>query len=400
MNNHYQILIIGGGNAGISVAAQLLIKRKNLDIAIIEPSENHYYQPAWTLVGAGVFDLKDTVRPEASVMPEGVTWIKEAAVSFQPESNQVTTNSGANYTYDYMIVAPGIQLNWNQVQGLKETLGKNGVTSNYSFEYANYTYECLKSLKAGQTALFTSPGTPVKCGGAPQKIMYLAADYLRKHGLGNQQVKVEFVTAGGVIFGIKKYADELMKKVNEYQINLNFKHDLIAIDGPGKTATFKVIDAQGVSTTVEKHFDMIHVTPPQSAPDFIKNSKLVNEAGWVDVDKHTLQHTTFRNIFGIGDVTNTPNAKTGAAVRKQAPVLVKNLLSLIDGKALEGSYSGYGSCPLVVGYGKLILAEFDYDNVIDETFPFDQSKPRWSMWALKKYVLPWLYWHKILKGTA
>jgi sulfide:quinone oxidoreductase len=399
MKKHFQVLIIGGGNAGISVAAQLLRKRQGLDIAIIEPSEKHYYQPAWTLVGAGTFKLEDTVREEASVMPKNVTWIREAAASFFPEMNQVVTDKGNEYTYDYMILAPGIQLNWKQVKGLEETLGKNGVTSNYSYQTAPYTFECLQSLKPGQTALFTAPGTPVKCGGAPQKIMYLTADYLRKHSLGDS-VKVEFVTAGGVIFGIKKYADELMKKVNEYHIGLNFKHDLVEIDGPAKIATFKVTDAQGVSSLVKKHFDMIHVVPPQSAPDFIRNSPFANEAGWIDVDKYTLQQVRFKNVMALGDATSTPNAKTGAAVRKQAPVLVQNLLSLIDGKELAGHYNGYGSCPLVVGYGKLILAEFDYENHPTETFPFDQSKPRWSMWALKKYVLPWMYWHKILKGTA
>lgn len=399
MSQHHQVLIIGGGNAGISVAAQLLRKRSNLEIAIIEPSDKHYYQPAWTLVGAGVFNIHDTIRSESSVMPDKVKWIRDAAESFQPEINQVTTKSGAEITYDYLIVAPGIQLNWKDIEGLKQTLGRNGVTSNYSVDYATYTYECLQQLKPGQTALFTSPGTAVKCGGAPQKIMYLAADYLRKHGLQGK-VNVEFVTAGGVIFGIKKYADELMKKVNEYGIKLNFKHDLVAVNGDQKTATFKVVDGEGVVSMVEKHFDMIHVVPPQSAPDFVKASPLADAAGWVEVDKFTLQHTRYKNIFGIGDAMSAPNSKTGAAVRKQAPVVVKNLLALIDGQQMPAAYSGYGSCPLVVGYGKLILAEFGYDNKVMETFPFDQSKPRWSMWILKRYILPWLYWNKILKGTA
>ncbi len=399
MSQHHQVLIIGGGNAGISVAAQLLRKRSNLEIAIIEPSDKHYYQPAWTLVGAGVFNIHDTIRSESSVIPDKVKWIRDAAESFQPEINQVTTKGGAEITYDYLIVAPGIQLNWKDIEGLKQTLGRNGVTSNYSVDYATYTYECLQQLKPGQTALFTSPGTAVKCGGAPQKIMYLAADYLRKHGLQGK-VNVEFVTAGGVIFGIKKYADELMKKVNEYGIKLNFKHDLVAVNGDQKTATFKVVDGEGVVSMVEKHFDMIHVVPPQSAPDFVKASPLADAAGWVEVDKFTLQHTRYKNIFGIGDAMSAPNSKTGAAVRKQAPVVVKNLLALMDGQQMPAAYSGYGSCPLVVGYGKLILAEFGYDNKVMETFPFDQSKPRWSMWILKRYILPWLYWNKILKGTA
>lgn len=399
MKTHHQILIIGGGNAGISVAAQLLRKRPLLDIAIVEPSEKHYYQPAWTLVGGGVYDIQKTVRQEEEIMPEAVKWIKDYADTFHPDRNEMKLLSGMVVTYDYLVVCPGIQLNWDAVKGLPQTLGKNGVTSNYSFAQAPYTYECIRNIKPGDKVLFTSPGTPVKCGGAPQKIMYLAADFLRKKGI-LKGVGVEFWTAGGVIFGIKKYAVELQKRVDMYGINLHFKHDLIAIDGPGKTATFRVTAPDGTVTETTTHFDMIHVTPPQSAPNFIKESPLADANGWVDVNKYSLQHTRYANVFGLGDATNTPNAKTGAAVRKQAPVVVHNLLATMDHQAIDGSYNGYGSCPLVVGYGKLILAEFDYDNNPTETFPFDQAKPRWSMYQLKTKVLPWLYWNKILKGTA
>jgi sulfide:quinone oxidoreductase len=395
---HFQVLIIGGGNAGISSAAQLLRKKKDLQIAIIEPSEKHYYQPAWTLVGAGVFNINKTIRSEASVMPKNVTWIKEAAAKFEPEQNKVITTEGNSYTYDYLVVAPGIQLNWNGVKGLKETLGKNGVTSNYSFQYAPYTYECLKKIKPGDTILFTAPSTPVKCGGAPQKVMYMTADYLRRKGI-LKDVNLEFVSGGSMLFGVKKYAVALQKIVDKYGLTLHFKHDLAEIDAEKKEATFRLMNGWG-NVTVTKKFDLIHVTPPQSAPDFIKESPLVDAKGWIDVDKFSLQHTKYKNIFALGDATNTPNAKTGAAVRKQVPVLVKNLVALIENKPIEGAYSGYGSCPLTVGYGKLVLAEFGYDNKIMETFPFDQAKPRWSMWILKKYILPWLYWHKILKGTA
>lgn len=415
---HHQILIIGGGNAGISVAARLQRARKGLDIAILEPSDHHYYQPAWTLVGAGDFNHASTVRPEKDVIPPGVTWIRDAAKTFRPEANAVDTGSGETLTYDYLVVAPGIQLNWHLIEGLSETLGQNGVCSNYTFQQAPYTRSVLQSLKAGDTALFTNPGTPVKCGGAPQKIMYLAADYIKKHRLSGQ-VSVEYCSAGGVIFGIKRYADPLMKMINGYGIKLNFRHDLVKVDGPNRMATFQVTAPDGSISMIEKKFTMLHVTPPQSAPDFIRMSPLAIPAadgkipgpcldpselpagylGWMDVNRETLQHSRYTNIFGLGDVTNTPNAKTGAAVRKQAPVLVKNLLALLDGKAMPAKYNGYGSCPLIVGYGKLVLAEFDYDNKPMETFPFDQSKPRWSMYMLKKYVLPWLYWNRILKGT-
>ncbi len=393
----HQILIIGGGNAGLSTASKLLLKNRNLDIAIIEPSDKHYYQPAWTLVGGGTYDIADTVRDEVDFIPKGSTWIKDSVASFQPEQNTVTTAGGQVIGYQYLIVCPGIQLNWNQVEGLAETLGKNGVCSNYSFQLAPYTFECLQNLRSG-TAIFTAPGTAVKCGGAPQKIMYLAGDYLRRHGL-TDQVNVEFCTAGGVIFGIEKYAKTLRKVAERYRIGLHFKHDLIRVDGEKKQATFKVTAPDGAVSEVTKAFDMLHVTPPQSAPDFVRNSPLANENGWVDVDKFTLQHKKYPNVFSLGDASGMPNSKTGAAVRKQAPVLVDNLLAIIAGKTPEAKYNGYSSCPIVTAYGKLMLAEFDYDNKPTETFPFDQSQERRSMWVLKRYILPWLYWNRILQGT-
>jgi sulfide:quinone oxidoreductase len=278
-------------------------------------------------------------------------------------------------------------------------LGHNGVTSNYLPDYAPYTWKLLQGMRSGK-AIFTSPGTPIKCGGAPQKIMYLAGDYFRRQGL-KDNVNIEFCTAGGVIFGIKKYADTLMKAVRRYGIDLNFKHELIRVDGPARKAWFRVTDADGKASVVEKAFDMLHVVPPQSAPDFIKQSPLAvqdNPLGWIEVDKHTLRHVRFPRVFALGDATNTPNAKTGAAVRKQAPVLVANLLAAMEGRGLTAAYDGYGSCPLITGYGKLVLAEFNYDNEPTETFPFDQSKERWSMYQLKKRVLPWLYWNRILQG--
>ncbi|MEK6477871.1 FAD/NAD(P)-binding oxidoreductase [Catalinimonas sp. 4WD22] len=397
--SHYQILIVGGGNAGISVASQLLLKDQNLNIGIIEPSEKHYYQPAWTLVGGGDYDVMDTEKTEAEVMPEKVSWLKEAADSFDPENNSVTTAEGNTYTYDYLVVCPGIQLDWHKVEGLKETLGKNGVCSNYGFDKAPYTWECVRNFKEGGTALFTQPSTPVKCGGAPQKIMYMASDHFQRRGILSKS-HVEFFSPGAVIFGVQKYAKVLQEVVDNYGIKLNFKHDLIKVDGPNQQATFKVTDKDGNVTEEVRSFDMIHITPPQSAPDFIKKSRLANEAGWLDLDKYTLQHAKYANIFGLGDASGTPNAKTGAAVRKQAPVLVENLLAVMAHKSPQGHYNGYGSCPLVTGKGRLVLAEFDYNNEPMESFPFDQAKERFSMYQLKRYVLPWLYWNKILKGTA
>lgn len=397
MRTHHQIVIVGGGNAGISVAAQLLLKNAKLDIAIIDPADKHYYQPAWTLVGSGVFDIKKTERSEASVMPKGVQWIKESVQSFEPEKNEVKTG-GDVYTYDYLVVCPGIQLNWSAVKGLTETLGKNNICSNYSFKTAPYTFECIKNLKKGK-AIFHNPHTPVKCGGAPHKIMYMAADYFRKQGVLDD-IDIQYWSGAGKLFAVEKYEKTLLGVCDKANIKLNFMERLEEVDGPNKRARFVGFGEKNKDVETWVDFDMIHVTPPQSAPDFIKNSVLANAAGWVDVDKNTLQHVKFQNIFSLGDASGLPTSKTGAAIRKQAPVVVANLLSLIGQNPLDMAYTGYTSCPLLTGYGKLVLAEFDYNNQPQETFPFDQSKERWSMYMLKKEVLPRMYWNMILKGKA
>lgn len=395
---NYQIVIIGGGNAGISVASKLLLADKSLQVALIDPADKHYYQPAWTLVGGGAFNIQDTERDEASVIPKGVHWIKEKVNSFNPESNEIILGNGEKVSYQYLVVAAGIQLNWDEVKGLNETLGKNGVCSNYSFKHAPYTFECISNLKEGK-AIFHNPHTPVKCGGAPHKIMYLAADYFRKHGVLSN-INIQYWSGAGKLFAVPKYEKTLLEVCKRGNIQLNFMQKLVEVDGPAKRAKFVGIgeDNKEVETWVE--FDMMHVTPPQGPPAFIKESPLANAAGWVDVDKHTLQHVRFANIFSLGDSSGLPTSKTGAAIRKQAPVVVENLIASIKHQALSGHYTGYTSCPLVTGYGKLVLAEFDYDNKPMETFPFDQSKERLSMYILKRYVLPWLYWAKILTGKA
>ncbi|MEY4310021.1 MAG: hypothetical protein RL422_2224 [Bacteroidota bacterium] len=394
MKTHHQIVIVGGGNAGISIASQLLRKDSSLDIAIIDGAKKHYYQPAWTLVGGGEFNIQDTERDEASVIPTGATWIQQMVSGFKPEENKVILADGADLGYDYLIAAPGIQLNWNEVIGLKENLGKNGVCSNYSFETAPYTWECIQNTKGGKS-IFTNPNTPIKCGGAPQKIMYLAADYFKKNKVDSQ---IEFWSGGTRVFGVEKYENTLKEVIANYGIKTQFFVKLAEIDGPAKKAKFVGIGEANKDQEYWVEFDMIHVTPPQSAPDFIKSSPLANANGWIDVEKHTLQHTKYKNIFACGDAANLPVSRTGAAIRKQAPVVVSNLLAIMNGKSMTASYSGYSSCPIITGYDKLVLAEFDYDNKPMETFPFDQSKERWSMYQMKKYLLPYLYWNQILPG--
>ncbi len=396
-----KIVIAGGGNAGLSVAAQLLRKDKSLQISIIDPSEKHYYQPAWTLVGAGIFDINKTIRSEKEVIPPGTTWIKDAVEQFFPEENKLVCQSGAAYFYDVLIVCPGIQIDWHKIKGLKETLGNNGVTCNYSFDMAPYTWELIKNFRGG-TAVFTNPASPIKCGGAPHKIMYLACDYWRKQGILDK-CDVHYLSGGSVIFGVKEYAATLTSVLEKDHIKPHYSVNVTATDGETKTVYYEEKDANGIVLHKEMKFDFCHAVPPQSAPDFIKKSVLAdanNAYGYVEINKNTMQHSRFPNVFALGDCVNAPCSKTGAAIRKQAPVVVQNVLSLLNNQQLTAEYTGYSACPIPTQYGKLVLAEFDYTNTPKMTFPFNQAKPGWMMWILKTRILPWLYWNKILKGTA
>ncbi|MGH1433134.1 MAG: NAD(P)/FAD-dependent oxidoreductase [Lewinella sp.] len=392
---HHEVLIVGGGSAGITVGAMLRNQSNPPGVTIIDPSEKHYYQPIWTLVGAGVFPKEVSERKEADYIPPGAEWIKDAVATFDPDNNSLTLASGATHTYDVLVVTSGIQINWGAIKGLKESIGKpgTGVCSNYSYDTVESTWENIRALKKG-TALFTHPSTPIKCGGAPIKITYLASDHWRRNGLGNQ-VKKKFIKGGPGIFAVKKYADSLTKVADRYGIDRVWNTDLVALKVEEKKAIFRHLET-GEET--EEAYDMIHVTPPMSAPDFIKNSPLAADTGWVEVDMHTTQHVRYPNVFSLGDCSNLPTSKTGAAIRKQAPTTTANVMAYLAGSELPESYNGYTSCPLVTGYGSLILAEFDYNKEPMESFPFNQAEERYSMYALKAYALPKIYWHGMLRG--
>ena len=411
MKNH-QILVIGGGTAGIMVASQLLKANKNLDIGLIEPADTHYYQAAWTLVGANTYKHKNTGRPMKDLIPKGVNWIKEHAASFDAANNAISTENGDTYTYEYLVVCPGLKIDTSMVEGLTEAIDRGVVCSNYT--KPNHTWDVLKNFKGG-TALFTQPTTPIKCGGAPQKIMYLADDYFRRSRV-RKDSQVIYALPGTIIFGVKEIAKTLMEVVDRKDINLRFGHELVKVDGKNQIAWYKMashhkeynhkdvkISIDGELTGI--HYDMMHLAPPQRSPDFIKNSDLSTDQGWLSVDSKTMQHTKYQNIFGLGDVAQLPTAKTGAAIRKQVPVVVANLLQLIKTNSISDQlYSGYSSCPLVTGYGKMVLAEFDYDKnftpdpKLKQMLIFDSSKEHWRLWILKKYILPYLYWNKMMKG--
>jgi sulfide:quinone oxidoreductase len=396
----HQVLIIGGGTGGITVAARLRRLPTPPEVAIIEPSASHYYQPLWTLVGAGIVGREQSVKPEAEFIPRGVTWIRDRVATIDPEAHTVTLESGRTVGYEQLVVAAGIQVDWEAIPGLRESVGKpgTGVVSNYDFDTVASTWEAIRTFQGGR-ALFTDPKTAVKCGGAPQKILYLAEEAFRRQGV-RDRTEVVFMNAKPVNFTAPAYAGTFRALCARRDIAINLQHDLVALRPERREAVFATPEGERV-----ERYDLIHVTPPQSAPDFLKRSPLGNAEGWVEVDKHTLQHVRHPDVFALGDCSNLPTSKTGAAIRSQAPVLVANLMAHRVARAAEAApvalpaaYNGYTACPVVTGYGSLVMAEFDYSKEPAESMPFDQNQERYSMYALKTYLLPQLYWHGMLRG--
>jgi sulfide:quinone oxidoreductase len=418
------VLILGGGTAGITTAAQLRKQRSDLQIRLLEPAEYHYYQPAWTLVGGGTYDLEATRRPMRSVIPDGVHWVQASAVEIDPASQRVTDGNGTMHSYHYLIVALGVALDWDGIPGLADNVGqKNGVCSNYSYETVSYTWECLQELQDGN-AIFTQPATPIKCGGAPQKIMYLTEDYLRRHNR-RASVNVAFFSPGTKIFGVKTFADTLEQIVKSRGIMTHFHMVPVEIRGAAREVVFEqkpeapeplqleYLDPGGAMGArlegdgrVVFPYTMLHTAPPHVPPAVVRNSKLAHQTGgqkgWANVDPYSLQSPDYPNVFALGDVAGIPNAKSGAAVRKEVPVVVANLLQQMDQDRLStpAQYDGYSSCPIVTRYGRMMLAEFDYNNEPQPSLPVDTSQERWTMWLVKKYYLPWMYWHQMLKGKT
>lgn len=391
-----EVVIVGAGSAGIAVAASLLRRAPNMQIVMIDPASKHYYQPAWTLVGGGAYAQKKTMRPMASVIPPRAQWLQRSVTEFLPDHNRLRLDDGSLLAYQQLIVCPGLRLAWEKIEGLEQTLGRNGVTSNYRYDLAPYTWQLVSQLKQG-TALFCQPAMPVKCAGAPQKAMYLSCDHWLRKGVLDK-ITVEFNLAGAALFGVAAFVPALMGYVKKYRAQLAFESNLVKVDGERKLAWFDVKDRAGNIVRQEKPFDMLHVVPPQAAPDAVRNSPLANLGGWCEVDPATLRHVRYRNVFSLGDVSSTSNAKTVAAIRKQAVVVAANLLAACAGRSLNARYDGYGACPLTVQKGKVILAEFGYGGKLLPTFPLDPTIARRSNWFLKTTVLPWVYWSLMLKG--
>jgi sulfide:quinone oxidoreductase len=396
--NHHRVVIVGGGTAGIAVAARLTNDGER-DIAIIEPSKQHYYQPLWTLVGGGRAKIGTTERDQSKLIPNGVHWIRQAAAGFEPDEKRVILDDGRRIGYDALVVCPGIQLDWSQLPGSAETLGRNGVSTNYSYDLAPTTWEMIRSMRKG-TAVFMMPSGPIKCAGAPQKIAYLAADHWRKEGvLKDIQVVMALPTPG--MFGVPEFARVLEQVVTRYGIDVRFQNVVTEVNPDAKEV---VLHDTSDDTKSSLGYDFLHAVPPQSAPDWIKASPLSipgDAKGWIDIDKNTLQHVRYPDVFALGDAGSSPNSKTGAAIRKQAPVVAQNVIDQLQGREINRHYDGYASCPIVTARNKMLLAEFDYTMRPHKTVPLiDTQKERRDMYLLKRYGLPFMYWNFLMKGKA
>ncbi len=421
-----KIVIVGGGAGALMALARLRRALSKPDITIIAPNEKHVYQPGQIFVAAGEYAPEDIIFDNKGYIGDDVTWIKDEAATFDPDNNKLTTKGGTVVNYDYLIVATGIQYHYEKIAGLtSDMIGKNGISSVYLSDLAagtaeggTITYEWFKALhEAAKTSkprvICTQPSTPLKCGGAPQKILYLSDDFLKRDKL---TADFTFATAGEKLFGLPEI-DAALHKVQEGYGNITnkFSHELIAIDAEKKLATFHhKYEVKGEYDKefeeyemIEKEediimeYDFIHITPPMGAVDAVANSQLGwqkgTAKGWLEVDRETLQHRRYKNVFGIGDVCGIPVGKTGGSARHQGPIVVGNLISVMEKKEPTLKFDGYTVCPLKTSYGEIIMAEFNYDGLAP-SFPLDPAKPRWVWWAFDLYMLQPMYRYLMLNG--
>ena len=435
-----KIVIVGGGAGGIMAAARLRKAASNAEITLIAPNETHLYQPGQVFMAAGLYTADDIKKPNSELMPDGVNWVKDEVTEFDPDNNKVKTAKNGEISYDYLVVATGIAYDYERIEGMSADLvGKHGISSVYLNDPAAGTVkggvataQWFKDMrKAAEAAspekpikvICTQPDTPIKCGGAPQKILYLSDDYLRGNGpVGGADVsknaQFSFCKKGKTLFGLKEYNKTLVEDVTPMYGNITDKwdHVLRKIDAERKVATFEhTYEVKGEydedlqeydmikkTEMVEMEYDFIHVVPPMKPVAAVANSKLGwqkgSAKGWLEVDQYTLQHRRYENVFGIGDILGIPKGKTGGSARHHGPILTENLINVMEGKKPTAKFDGYTVCPLKTQYGEIMLAEFNYDGVAPSFPILDPAKPRWIWWAFDLYMLKPMYWYLMMRG--
>jgi len=398
-----RIVIVGAGAAGVSIANRLARETKGASITIIDRRELHTYQPGLTLVATGIWKPTKVVDSNAHYIPKSVSWIKETVTEFAPETNQVVTDTGQRVAYDYLMVATGLHLDFDAIEGMHAGLiGEHGIACVYDTPVnATRSWNAISRFTdEGGVGIFTRPPGAIKCAGAPLKIAMLTEHQLREKG-NRERAQLSYTAPATGLFSQPDINTFLKEHLPERGFDVNWNTRLTAIDAPAKRATFQTAEGEA-----QISYDFIHVVPPMRAPDALKNSMLASQsgpfaqAGWLEVNKHSLQHIRFSNVFGAGDCVGTPIGKTAASVKAQVPVAVHNLLQVIQGKAADAAYNGYTSCPLVTEKGEAMLVEFDYDLQMVPSFGFINPLERhWVPWVMKDYMLQGAY-NAMLRGRV
>jgi sulfide:quinone oxidoreductase len=398
------IVIAGSGLGGVALANRLMRMLNGVKITIIDAKEEHNYQPGYTLVATGVWPVEKVRERNADYHPSGVTWKKAMVSGFDPESNMVTTSTGEKIKYDFLVVATGVHLDYGLIEGMDvHAIGQNGLMSVYpSPQAAVATWSVMEAFaKKGGQAIMTLPATPLKCAGAPLKMTFMLRDRLAQAGTLSQS-KIQFQSALTNVFGVKVVNDNVLKRWSDLGINVGYEQTLNSIDLSARKAAFT--QKSGEVLTVP--YDVIHIVPPMRAPDSVKNSPLAWQSGplavggWLEVDKSTLQHTRYKNVFGIGDINGTPRGKTAATIKKSAPIVANNLVQAIQQKESNMNFDGYTSCPLITREGSAMLIEFDYEGKLTPSIPFiEPLQDSYFAWLMKYSMLKPAY-IATLKGNV
>ncbi|MDR9413058.1 MAG: FAD-dependent oxidoreductase [Spiribacter sp.] len=397
-----RILIAGAGAAGLSIATRLSRQLDGARITLVDSREVHLYQPGLTLVATGNWTPGHVEDRNQRYIPEGVEWVKDDIVEFMPDQDQVATAGGDTLDYDYLVITTGLQLNFDEIEGMDtDLIGRNGIGCVYaSPDHAERTWQAASTfIESGGVGLFTRPPGPIKCAGAPLKVTMLIEDALQDKG-NRANAELHYLPPAEGLFS-QPDVNAFLKDYfpSKRDIAIDYNHPLTAIDAERQEATFTTPDGP-----VTRDYDFIHVVPPMSAPDMIRHGELGWQdgsfQGWLEVDQYSMQHRRYPNVFGAGDVVGTPIGKTAASVKAQAPVVADNVVAAIQDQAFPAAWNGYTSCPLITEKGQAMLVEFDFDLAMTPSFSFiDPMESQWAPWFLKDRMLHAAY-NAMLRGRV
>lgn len=390
--DHAEVVIVGGGNAGISLAARMLREGAG-DVLLVEPSPVHRYRPLLNYVGAGEASPASLERPMASVVPDGCRWVKDAVDAVDPAARTLTTRRGRTIAYSTLVLCPGMIEDWGATPGLVEAYTAGWAGSTYVPSSAPLVWPALEDVTGG-TVLFTVPPEPAPCGATALKPLLMACHTWQRSGL-LADLDVVLVLPDEEALGVPDADEHLEAVLASYGVRVLRSARVARVD-----PVIRSVDI--TSSTGQHHLDDVayaHVVPHYRAPHWVSESGLADggRAGLVDVDPETLRSRRHGDLWAIGDAASIATRSSGGALRKQVKVLAHNIGAAAAGKKLR-SYDGLTVMPVTTSRNRLMLVEADRVGRRPRHAPLDPVKPRWSTWMFDRYVLPQVYFHRILKG--